>query len=148
MAGAFAGKVIVVAGGSRGIGRGIAAAFAGEGAQLVLAASSSANLETSAAAIENSSGARPEVCAADLRTLAGCGQVLEFAGEFAVCGMQIAGLIEQQRRPAKVLVQGDLIDADAFDRIVDRGLRFGRQLESAGAADRNFELEHGPIVRR
>ncbi len=81
MAGAFAGKVIVVAGGSRGIGRGIAAAFAGEGAKLVLAASSSANLEAAAATIEKSSGARPEVCAADLRTLAGCGQVFEFVSQ-------------------------------------------------------------------
>src|SRR5262249_61018508 len=36
MAGEFEGKIVVISGGSRGIGRGIALAFAREGAQTVL----------------------------------------------------------------------------------------------------------------
>jgi len=75
MSGAVAGKVVVVSGGSRGIGRGIAAAFAVQGATVVLAASSQANLDRAAEEIGRGGGVRPEVCAADLRTLAGCERV-------------------------------------------------------------------------
>jgi 3-oxoacyl-[acyl-carrier protein] reductase len=40
MAGEFEGKIVVISGASRGIGRGIALAFARAGAQTVLASSS------------------------------------------------------------------------------------------------------------
>jgi NAD(P)-dependent dehydrogenase (short-subunit alcohol dehydrogenase family) len=75
MTGEFGGKVVVVAGGSRGIGRVIAAAFASEGAATVLAASSEANLRAAADAIAADGAPRPDICAADLRELAGCEQV-------------------------------------------------------------------------
>ncbi len=81
----FGGKVVVVTGGSRGIGRAIAAGFAQQGAQMVLAASSAANLTAAVQAItaaqENDksgghSGAPPPVTvAADLRQLEGCERV-------------------------------------------------------------------------
>ena len=51
MPGEFKGKVVVVSGASRGIGRGIAQAFAREGAQTVLASSSAENLAVAAKAI-------------------------------------------------------------------------------------------------
>lgn len=71
----FAGKVVVVSGGSRGIGRGIATAFAAEGANVVLAASSRENLDRAADGIEATGARRPGVCAADLRRDEGCATV-------------------------------------------------------------------------
>jgi 3-oxoacyl-[acyl-carrier protein] reductase len=77
----FAARVVVVSGGSRGIGYGIATAFAAQGAQTVLAASSQATLEAAADAIASRGGLRPDICAADLRTEEGCRTVFGLVSE-------------------------------------------------------------------
>jgi 3-oxoacyl-[acyl-carrier protein] reductase len=90
MADEFAGKIVVVSGGSRGIGRAIAAAFAREGAQTVLAAMSEANLKKAASAIAASGAAPPAVCAADLRTPSGCEQVFRLVDrQFKRCDVLV-----------------------------------------------------------
>lgn len=71
----FDGKVVVVSGGSRGIGRAIGLAFAGQGAQTVLAASSEPNLAQAAKLIAGIGAPPPLTVAEDLRTLAGCERV-------------------------------------------------------------------------
>jgi 3-oxoacyl-[acyl-carrier protein] reductase len=77
MAGEFSGKVVVVSGGSRGIGRSIAKAFAAEGAQVVLAANSEVNLKKTADEIAAGGGRKPDIVAGDLRQLAACQSVFD-----------------------------------------------------------------------
>jgi len=71
---AFEGRIVVISGGSRGIGRGIALAFARAGAQTVLASSSESNLAAAAKTV-GAEGPQPLTVAGDLRTLAGCEQL-------------------------------------------------------------------------
>ena len=90
MAGEFKDKVVVVTGGSRGIGKAIGAAFAREGAQVVLAASNATNLDAAAKAIEDAGGLAPLTIAADLRTLAGCEQVFKAVNDkFKRCNILV-----------------------------------------------------------
>jgi NAD(P)-dependent dehydrogenase (short-subunit alcohol dehydrogenase family) len=81
MAGEFQNKVVVITGGSKGIGRAIATGFAHEGASCVLAASSAANLAEAAKIVGRGGGPEPMTVAGDLRTLAGCEQVFARVNE-------------------------------------------------------------------
>src|SRR5262245_37759655 len=85
----FKGKVVVVSGGSRGIGRAVARAFAREGAQTVLASSSESNLAAAADSIA-AQGPRPLMVTGDLRTLAACEQVFRRVNEsFGRCDVLV-----------------------------------------------------------
>ena len=68
----FAGKTAFVSGGSRGIGLAIAEKLAIDGADVMLAASNSANLQDAVVKISAKADGRIEAHAADLRSLAGC----------------------------------------------------------------------------
>jgi NAD(P)-dependent dehydrogenase (short-subunit alcohol dehydrogenase family) len=86
----FGGKIVVVSGGSRGIGRAIGMAFAREGAQVVLAASSAPNLDAAAKLMAGLGAPPPLTVAEDLRTLAGCERVhARVAKEFGRCDILV-----------------------------------------------------------
>ncbi len=77
MPGEFTGKVAVITGGSRGIGREIAVEFARGGAQTVLVSSSAENLAAAAKTVAAAGGPAPLTIQADLRKLEGCQQVYD-----------------------------------------------------------------------
>src|SRR5258708_12882149 len=74
MPGEIAGKVVVVIGGSRGIGREIAVDFARQGAQTVIVSSSAENLASATKTIAAAGGPAPLAINTDLRKLEGCQQ--------------------------------------------------------------------------
>jgi NAD(P)-dependent dehydrogenase (short-subunit alcohol dehydrogenase family) len=77
MPGEFSGKVVVVTGGSRGIGREIAVDFAKQGAQTVIVSSSPENLAAATKTVAAAGGPAPLAITADLRKLDGCQQVFD-----------------------------------------------------------------------
>jgi 3-oxoacyl-[acyl-carrier protein] reductase len=77
MAQHFTGKVVVVTGASRGIGKAIALAFAKEGAQTVIAASSAERVADAAKTVGQAGGPEPLAVTGDLRTLPGCEQLFK-----------------------------------------------------------------------
>lgn len=86
----FEGKVVVVTGGSRGIGRAIAAAFAREGAQTVIASSSADNLAAAGETIAQAGGPAAATCVGDLRQLEACEALFELVGSrFGRCDVLI-----------------------------------------------------------
>ncbi len=74
------GKRALVCAASRGLGRGVAEALAGEGVELVLNARGAETLEATAAAIRAAHGVTVTTVAADITTEAGRAAVLEAAG--------------------------------------------------------------------
>jgi 3-oxoacyl-[acyl-carrier protein] reductase len=66
------GKVALVTGGSRGIGRACAARLAEEGCDVLLVARTESDLGAAAAEIGDTTGRKIEICATDLRSPQGC----------------------------------------------------------------------------
>ena len=81
MPGEFSGKVVVITGGSRGIGREIAVDFARQGAQTVIVSSSAENLAAATKTIAAAGGPAPLAINADLRKIDGCQQAFNTVKE-------------------------------------------------------------------
>ena len=72
-------KVVVITGGSKGIGLGIARAFAGEGASVVLAARTKSEVERAAANIKDEYGVKATAVPSDVATVDGCNAIIAAA---------------------------------------------------------------------
>src|SRR5258706_7348237 len=86
----FDGKMVVVTAGSRGIGRAIAAAFAGAGAQTVMAASSAISLASAAEIIAKAGVPAALTCAGDLKQLENCEALFDLvSSRFGRCDVLV-----------------------------------------------------------
>jgi NAD(P)-dependent dehydrogenase (short-subunit alcohol dehydrogenase family) len=90
MPGEFEHKIVVITGGSRGIGRAIASAFAREGAQTVLAASSAQHLKEAAEIVGRAGGPAPLTCVGDLKQIEKCESLFELiSSRFGRCDVLV-----------------------------------------------------------
>ena len=116
------GKTVVVTGGGRGIGRGIANAMARAGADIVISGRSAGPLEETVADLRRL-GARADLVVADIMSFAGIGRVLEAAHAVGSgtlnCWVNNAG----SAAPQDV---GPLIDLNEaqWDNVVDLNLKW------------------------
>jgi NAD(P)-dependent dehydrogenase (short-subunit alcohol dehydrogenase family) len=83
------GQTAVVTGGSVGIGRGVARAFAAEGAHVVIAARDGARAEAEAAAIAAEFGVRALAVACDVSTAEGCAALVAGVQGFGGCDILV-----------------------------------------------------------
>jgi 3-oxoacyl-[acyl-carrier protein] reductase len=96
------GKVAVISGGSRGIGRAIATLLAGEGASVVIASRTQSSLDDAAAAIEATAPGRVEAVAADMTDPSAVDGVVRVARErFGPVGIAVSNVIGHVIDPEK-----------------------------------------------
>ena len=114
----FEGRAVVVTGGSRGIGLGIAHAFARAGARVLIVGRDPDRAAAAADSLTSATGTSVAHLAADLRSAAGCRQMAaraadELGGVDVLCAN--AGIY-----PERLLVD---MTEDDFDTVLDTNLR-------------------------
>ena len=75
------GRSVIVTGGSKGIGKGIARTFAGAGANVLIAARDEATLQAAADDVAKDTGTRVETVVADVSRVEDCRRIAEVAAE-------------------------------------------------------------------
>lgn len=130
------GKVAIVTGGSRGLGKDMATGLAQAGADLALLARNSAALEEAASEIRSASGRRVECVSIDLGDIeagkAAVSKVLELFGKIDIL-VNNAAILER--------VPVDEVTPEGFDRMVGINLRAPYFL--AQEVVRSYMKEHG-----
>ena len=129
----IAGKVAVVSGGSKGIGRAIARTLAAEGASVVIAARTAATLDAAAAEIDAVAPGRVEAVAADMVEVAEVERVVDVARRrFGPVGIAVSNVIGHVIDPEG---EGEGPGAGTFASMPAAGYRaeFERLLVSAWA---------------
>jgi 3-oxoacyl-[acyl-carrier protein] reductase len=129
------GRSVIVTGGSKGIGKGIARVFARAGANVLVAARDEATLQAAAEELTKESGGRVETVVADVSKVDDCGRIAEtaverFGGIDVLCAN--AGVF-----PEKLLTEMTEADVDEVFACNVKGTMFSVQaclpaLEASG----------------
>jgi 3-oxoacyl-[acyl-carrier protein] reductase len=133
----LAGKNVLITGASKGLGRSCAEAFAGLGANLLLAARTEDKLVSLAQSLENSEA--HQVCASDLTTMEGIQRLVEDADAFGEIDvvLHVMGGGLGMREP--------LLEWDQFDALFKTNLSSAAELNRA-LVPRMVERKTGNIV--
>jgi len=136
--GLLAGKIIIVTGGSRGIGRAIALRLAQEGGKLVLAARDPAALAKVVAEIETAGGAATSF-AADLRAT-------ETAAALVDAALKAYGAIDIVVNNAGATRRGDFFELTDSDWTDGFALKFFGAVRLTRAAWPHLKKQHGAVL--
>ena len=136
----FEGRAVVVTGGSRGIGLGIADAFARAGARVLVVGRDTGRIAAVADALAGSTGSPVAHLAADLRSAAGCAQMAAYAQD-ELGGVDVlvanAGIY-----PERLLVD---MTEDDYDTVLDTNLR-STVFSAQACIPALARSEHGRVV--
>lgn len=140
MSGQFEGESVVVTGAARGLGHGIAAAFAAEGADVLICDVNAAGVAASADQLASRFGANVKAMVADVSDESAVAAVIDGA-------LDRYGRLDHLINNAGIVRIARLIDVDeeAWDRVIDVNLK-GVYLTMRAALPHMLDAEAGSIV--